>query len=71
MYYKFNSKLEAFNFVKLVNEGENIVPSLENTTDSYCQPIVFMGEYYIFKDEITSKYTDLEPVEIENNESPI
>ena len=58
MYFKFNTKKEAFDFIQLVNEGENIEPSLDDTTTSYAQPIDLLGTFYVISDEVTRKYTD-------------
>lgn len=60
MYFKFNTKKQAFDFIQLVNEGENIQPSLNDTTTSYAQPIDLLGKFYVIADEVTRKYTDAE-----------
>jgi hypothetical protein len=58
MYFKFNTKKEAFNFIQLVNDGEHIQPTLDDTTTSYAQPIDLLGTFYVIADEVTRKYTD-------------
>jgi hypothetical protein len=60
MYYKFNTKKEAFDFIQKVNEGENIQPTIDNTTTSYAQPIDLLGIFYVIADDVTKKYTDAE-----------
>lgn len=60
MYFKFNTKKEAFDFIQIVNDGENIQPSLDDTTTSYAQPIDIYGKFYVIADEVTRKYTDVE-----------
>lgn len=60
MYFKFNTKKEAFTFTQKVNEGENIQPTLDNTTTSYAQPIDWGGAFYVIADDVTRKYTDAE-----------
>jgi hypothetical protein len=63
MYFKFN-KQQAIEFCQKVNKGENIEVSEKNTTTGYCQPFEYLGSFYVIADEVTSKYTDLEPIEI-------
>lgn len=63
MYFKFNTKKEAFDFIQIVNEGENIQPLLDDTTTSYAQPIDFLGTFYVIADEVTRKYTDAEELD--------
>lgn len=58
MYFKFSNKKNAFDFIQLVNEGENIQPSLDDTTTSYAQPIDLLGTFYVIADDVTRKYTD-------------
>jgi hypothetical protein len=58
MYFKFTNKKEAFDFIQLVNEGENIQPSLDDTTTSYAQPIDLLGTFYVISDDVTKKYSD-------------
>lgn len=58
MYFKFLNKKLAFDFIQLVNNGENIQPSLDDTTTSYAQPIDLLGTFYVIADEVTRKYTD-------------
>jgi hypothetical protein len=60
MYFKFNTKKEAFEFIQKVNEGENIQPTIDNTTTSYAQPIDLLGTFYVIADDVTKKYTDAE-----------
>jgi hypothetical protein len=60
MYFKFNTKKEAFDFIMEVNEGENIQPTLENTTTSYAQPFDLHGVFYVVADDVTRKYSDAE-----------
>ena len=63
MYFKFNTKKEAFDFVQKVNEGEKIKPTMDNTTTSYAQPIDLAGTFYVIADDVTRKYTDAEAVD--------
>lgn len=68
MSYIFNTKKEAEDFVKRINEGENIPRFLDSVTTSYCaiDPIydddnienenkIIIG-WSVIQDEITSKY---------------
>ena len=64
-YYKFTTKQSAIDFCILINEGENIEVSQENTTTGYAQPFELNNEFYVISDEITAKYTLLKAVEIE------
>lgn len=64
MYFKFNTKKEALDFCLLVNKEENINITEENTTLVYAEPIIVFGFFYVIADEITSKYTDLEPIDL-------
>jgi len=62
MSYIFNTKKEAEDFVKRINEGENIPRFPDSTTTSYCSvdPVYNEDEVVIYwsviQDEITSKY---------------
>jgi hypothetical protein len=60
MYFKFNTKKEAFDFIQKVNEGENIQPTIDNTTTSYAQPFDLHGVFYVIADDVTRKYSDAE-----------
>ena len=60
MYFKFLNKKEAFDFLQIVNQGENIQPRLDDTTTSYAQPIDLLGTFYVIADDVTRKYTDAE-----------
>jgi hypothetical protein len=60
MFFKFNTKKEAFDFIMEVNEGENIKPTLDNTTTSYAQPFALHGVFYVIADDVTRKYSDAE-----------
>jgi hypothetical protein len=64
MYFKFTNKKEAFDFIQMINQGENIQPSLDDTTTSYAQPIDLLGTFYVIADDVTSKYTDAEPIDV-------
>jgi hypothetical protein len=64
MYFKFTNKKEAFDFIQTVNEGENIQPSLDDTTTSYAQPIDLLGKFYVIADDVTRKYTDVEEFDL-------
>ena len=70
MAYIFNTKLEADEFVKRVNEGEGIPRPFDSVTLSYClsEPIYNVADievpidertilgWSVIQDEITSKY---------------
>ena len=58
MYFKFITKKEAFDFCKIVDEGENINISEENVTTKYTTPEDIFGTFYVIADEITRKYTE-------------
>jgi hypothetical protein len=58
MYFKFINKKEAFDFCKIVNDGEGITISQENVTTKYTQPEDIFGTFYVIADEITRKYTE-------------
>jgi hypothetical protein len=62
-YFKFNKK-EAIEFCQKVNKGENIQITEENVTTGYCQPFEYLGSFYVIADDVTSKYTDQEPIDI-------
>ena len=64
MHYKFINKKEAIEFCQKVNKGEKIEITEENVTTGYCQPFEYMGVFYVIADDVTSKYTDLEPIDI-------
>jgi hypothetical protein len=64
MYFKFTTKKQAIDFCKLVNKGENISVNETNVTTSYAQPIDLLGKFYVIADDVTSKYTDAEPIDI-------
>ncbi len=66
MSYIFNTKKEAEDFVKRINEGENMPRFPDSVTTSYCDvdPIydniesenkIIIG-WSVIQDEITSKY---------------
>jgi len=63
MYFKFN-KQQAIEFCLKVNKGENIEVSEKNTTTGYCQPFEYLGSFYVIADDVTSKYTKQEPIEL-------
>ena len=63
-YYKFTTKQSAIDFCILINEGENIEISAENTTTDYAQPFQLNNKFYVIADEITAKYTDKKPITI-------
>ena len=64
MYFKFDTKKESIDFCKLVNEGENISVTEINVTTGYAQPREILGAFYVIADDVTSKYTDAEPIDI-------
>jgi len=64
MDYKFIKKKDAIEFCQKVNKGEKIEITEENVTTGYCQPFEYMGVFYVIADDVTSKYTDLEPIDI-------
>jgi hypothetical protein len=64
MYFKFQNKKEALDFCLEVNKGENIHISEENVTTGYAQPFEFKGTFYVLADEVTSKYTDKEAIDL-------
>jgi hypothetical protein len=63
MVYKFN-KQESIEFCLKVNKGEKIEISEEMVATGYCQPFEYMGSFYVIADDVTSKYTDQEPIDI-------
>lgn len=63
-FFKFNSLNEAQNVVNQINVGEGIPVNVQSITTTYCDIIERDGKYYILKDEITSKYTNVESVEL-------
>lgn len=63
-YYKFNTKKEALDFCFLVNEGEGILVTQQNVTTNYVRPIEFELNFWVISDEVTSKYTDAETIDI-------
>jgi hypothetical protein len=64
MYFKFENKKAALDFCIEVNKGENIHVSEENVTTGYAQPFEFKGVFYVLADEVTSKYTDMEAIDL-------
>jgi hypothetical protein len=64
MYFKFDNKKAALDFCIEVNRGENISVSENNVTTGYAQPFELSGQFYVIADEVTSKYTDLEPIDL-------
>lgn len=64
MYFKFTTKKQAIDFCKQVNEGENISVNETNVTTGYAQPFEFKGVFYVLADEVTSKYTDMEAIDL-------
>jgi hypothetical protein len=64
MYFKFDNKKAALGFCLEVNKGENIIVSEENVTTGYAQPFEFKGTFYVLADEVTSKYTDMEAIDL-------
>jgi hypothetical protein len=64
MYFKFENKKAALDFCLEVNRGENISVSEENVTTGYAQPFEFKGVFYVLADEVTSKYTDKEAIDL-------
>jgi hypothetical protein len=64
MYYKFNTKKEALDFCLLVNEGEGIAVTEGNVTTNYAQPIELELAFWVIADDVTSKYTEAEPIDI-------
>lgn len=70
MAYKFNTKIEADEFVKKINEGEGIPRPFDSITLNYClpEPIYDNSDievpieektivgWSVIQDEITSKY---------------
>jgi hypothetical protein len=64
MYFKFTTKKQSIDFCKEVNEGENISVNETNVTTGYAQPIEILGAFYVIADDVTSKYTDVEPIDI-------
>ena len=64
MHFKFITKRDAIDFIQVVNQGENIVPSLENMTTSYAQPIDLLGSFYVIADAVTRKYSTAEEFDI-------
>jgi hypothetical protein len=64
MYFKFENKKEALDFCLLVNEGEGIAVTEEKVTTNYAQPIEFELAFWVIADDVTSKYTEAEPIDI-------
>jgi hypothetical protein len=64
MYFKFDNKKEALDFCLQVNEGEGIAVTEENVTTNYAQPIEFELAFWVIADDVTSKYTEAEPIDI-------
>jgi hypothetical protein len=64
MYFKFDNKKAALDFCIEVNKGENISVSEENVTTGYAQPFEFKGVFYVLADEVTSKYTYMEAIDL-------
>jgi hypothetical protein len=64
MYFKFDNKKAALDFCIEVNKGENIIISEENVTTGYAQPFELSGQFYVIADEVTSKYTDKEAINL-------
>jgi hypothetical protein len=64
MYFKFENKKEALDFCLQVNEGEGIAVTEENVTTNYAQPIEFELAFWVIADDVTSKYTEAEPIDI-------
>jgi hypothetical protein len=64
MYFKFENKKAALDFCIEVNKGENIIVSEENVTTGYAQPFEFKGVFYVLADDVTSKYTDKEAIDL-------
>jgi hypothetical protein len=64
VYFKFNTKKEALDFCLKVNQGEDIVVTEEKVTTNYAQPFEYELAFYVIADEVTSKYTDDEPIDI-------
>jgi hypothetical protein len=64
MYFKFTTKQQSIDFCKLVNNGENISVNETNVTTGYAQPIEILGAFYVIADDVTSKYTDAEAIDI-------
>jgi hypothetical protein len=64
MFYKFNTKKEALDFCLQVNEGEGIGVTEEKVTTNYAQPIEFELAFWVIADDVTSKYTEAEPIDI-------
>jgi hypothetical protein len=64
MYFKFENKKAALDFCIEVNKGENIIVSEENVTTGYAQPFELSGQFYVIADEVTSKYTDKEAIDL-------
>jgi hypothetical protein len=64
MYFKFTTKQQSIDFCKLVNNGENISVNETDITTGYAQPVEILGAFYVIADDVTSKYTDAEPIDI-------
>jgi hypothetical protein len=64
MYFKFENKKAALDFCIEVNKGENIRVSEENVTTGYAQPFELSGQFYVIADDVTSKYTDMEAIDL-------
>jgi hypothetical protein len=64
MVYKFENKKAALDFCLEVNRGEGIFITEENQATGYALPFEYMGFFYVLADEVTSKYTDQEPIDL-------
>ena len=53
MYIKFNTLLEAWQFIAIVNAGEGFPTG---GTITYCLPEIHNENYYIKNDEVIEKY---------------
>jgi hypothetical protein len=64
MYFKFNTKKEAFDFIQKVNKGEKITPTEDNTTTTYAQPFDWGGSLYVIADDVSKKYSEDTPIDL-------
>jgi hypothetical protein len=64
MYFKFENKKSALDFCLEINKGEKILIKEENTTTGYALPFEYESFFYVLADEVTSKYTDQEPIDL-------
>jgi hypothetical protein len=55
-YFKFETEEQAQAFCDKVSKGEGFGLNPENVTTCYCEPTEIEGEWFVIKDEITSKY---------------